>query len=101
VKIGFKVIKNATNESIGFLKDPLMNLTNDPNLMYCETVNTKSQLNERLRFFNKNLVNIIGKTPTNNKLFTLTENIRIRNYLNYCFSDLSVMPCYSSEKDKI
>jgi len=101
VKIGFKVIKNATNESIGFLKDPLMNLTNDPNLMYCETVNTKSQLNERLRFFNKNLENIIGKKLVNNKLFTIIENIRIRNYRNYNIFDLIVIPCYSSETDKI
>lgn len=98
-KIGFKVVNNTTKRVLGYVSDPLMNLTQDTKKAYTETVSDKNQLKERVRFFQKNLNIILNGSSV--KFTALCENIKNRNYKNHSIGELSVIPVFSSELIKM
>lgn len=95
MRIGFKVLEKKSNKQIGYLADPLMNLTYNVKSAYTESVKNPYEFKARLRFFEKNL-NIIlsGKSV---KLHSLCESIRIGNYKNFKEGDLVIVPVYPSQ----
>jgi hypothetical protein len=98
MRIGFKVVEKNTNRHIGYVTDPLMNLTSDVTCAYTEKVSNPYEFKSRVRFFEKNLNTILGGKAV--QLRVLCERIRNSNYKNFKEGELVVVAVYPSELSK-
>jgi hypothetical protein len=91
MEIVFKIV-DQSDRFVGFIKDPLLNLSETPDGVIRQSVRSKSELNECIKRHQNNLDNILKKSiQKDNPLSKLSLKIFDNYYSNYKLGELKVI----------
>jgi hypothetical protein len=87
----FKIV-DQSDRFIGFIKDPLLNLSLTPDDVIRQSINSKMELNDYTQRYQKSLDNLLKMSNTDlNPLAKLSFKVLNNHYKNYKLGDLKVI----------
>jgi hypothetical protein len=90
MEIVFKIV-DRSDRFVGFIKDPLLNLSKTPDGVIRQSISSKSELNACIKKHQNNLDNLLTKSiQKDNPLAKLTLKVFDNYYSNYKSGDLKV-----------
>lgn len=83
-------VVDKTDKFVGFVKDPLMNLSSTPDGVIRQSATSKSDLNTCIDRYQKNLDKLFTIRNESNPLHKLSRKVFSNHYTNYKLGELKV-----------